>query len=87
MNRWKFVRKKKKGIEGGREKERGREGGREREKESIRWFCSQVHNYVSLSGDPTEAPNQEKSLTSEGWEFLALSVQAPSGHHIVRKRR
>ena len=22
---------------------------------------------MSLSGDPTEAPNQEKSLTSEGW--------------------
>lgn len=65
MNRWKFVRKKGKGIEEGRKegrmRERGREGGSEREKESIRWFCSQAHNYVSLSGEPTRHLTKKKA--------------------------
>ena len=65
MNRWKFVKKKENGIEGGRKGEREREGGKQRINQVV-WFCSQAHNYVSLTGDPKEAPNQEKSLTSEG---------------------
>lgn len=63
MNRWKFVRKKGKdrGREEGRENEgKRKEGGREREKESIRWFCSQAHNYVSLSGEPTRHLTKKK---------------------------